>query len=108
VSQTWLVLLRDGSVDLSDPLAVAAAAEQKQTLAQIAAAAAVAAGGENCDDIGGGGGGEDSGDEGLRGSVRRVSASFGGDAMGARALEELIDGLDEDLPEVEEVSRLRS
>jgi hypothetical protein len=101
-----LVLLRDGSVDLSDPLAVAAAAEQKQTLAQIAAAAAVAAGGDNGDDIGGGGG-EDSGDEGLRGSVRRVSASFGGDAMGARALEELIDGLDEDLPEVEEVSRLR-
>jgi hypothetical protein len=119
--QTWLVLLQDTSIDLANPLAVAAAAEHRQTLASQASGASAADNEVEGDDdesaptTGGDGGAKDgSGNadagEGTEGTTAGQNATLSdslntsGDAVEARVLEELIDGLDEDLPEVEEVN----
>jgi len=107
------VLLQDTTIDLSNPLAVAAAAEHRQTLA------AQASGADDDDDDGDdgdvsthGAGGSGDAKDGAGESTHTGSSeaqppdslNTSGDAVEARVLEELIDGLDDDLPEVEEVN----
>ena len=113
------MLLQDTTIDLSNPLAVAAAAEHRQTLAAQASGADDDDDGDDDDNdesTHGAGGGGDAKDGGAGESTHTGrneaqppdSLNTRGDAVEARVLEELIDGLDDDLPEVEEVNLHRN
>jgi len=114
--QVWLALLRDDAVDLSDPIAVAAAAEgtvgAKMLHPRSASGGGGSGGGDYNDED------DDSNDSDDDDADAKNDAAANGDNTrdgsrgvevigSAAAVEALVAGLeDEELPEMEEVSRV--